>query len=321
MQALIHDPDAPRGLRIAETPDPRLRPHEALIEVAAVSLNYGELAYRPPDLRPGYVSGWDAAGVVVQSAADGSGPPEGARVVSFGWGGAWAQLRAVDPAETAVVPDGVDLGAASALPVAGVTALQAVRRLGAVLGRRVLITGAAGGVGRFAVQLAALAGAHVIASVGSPGRAEGLVADEVVVGTDGLAGLPEPVHGVLDNVGGQHLALAFERLDDDGIVQAIGMASGQPTLIDFELARTRSARGRLENFNLRTPVGADLTFLVGLLAKGRLDPQIGWRGAWGGASEAAGALLSRQVRGKAVLDLPPLSPVVTEPLLARRDAR
>jgi NADPH:quinone reductase-like Zn-dependent oxidoreductase len=226
-------------------------------------------------------------------------------VVSFGWGGAWAQLRAVDPAETAVVPDGVDLGAASALPVAGVTALQAVRRLGAVLGRRVLITGAAGGVGRFAVQLAALAGAHVIASVGHPSRARGLVADEVVVGTEGLAGLVEPVHGVLDSVGGPHLASAFERLDDEGVVQAIGMASGQATLIDFEVARTRSARGRLENFNPRTPVGADLAFLVGLLAQGRIDPQVGWRAPWDRAPETAEALLSRRVRGKAVLDLPP----------------
>ena len=305
MHALIHDSRAPQGLRLDEVPDPRPRPHEALVEVAAVSFNYGELAYRSPDIPPGHVSGWDTAGVVVQSAADGSGPPEGTRVVSFGWSGGWAQLRAVDPAETAVVPDGVDLGSVSALPVAGVTALQAVRQLGAVLGRRVLITGASGGVGRYAVQLATLAGAHVIASVGAPGRAEGLVADEVVVGTDGLSHLSEPVHGVLDNVGGQHLALAFERLDDDGVVQAIGKASGQPTRIDFELARTRSARGRVQNFNLRTPVGPDLACLIGLVAQGRLDPQIGWRGPWERAPEAAEALLSRRVRGKAVLDLPP----------------
>jgi hypothetical protein len=105
-------------------------------------------------------------------------------------------------------------------------------------------------------------------------------------------------------VGGQHLALLFDRLDDDGVVQAIGVASGQPMLIDFEVARTRSTRGRLENFNLHTPVGPDLTFLVGLMAQGRLDPQIGWRGPWDRAPEAAEALLSRQVRGKVVLDLP-----------------
>ena len=90
----------------------------------------------------------------------------GARVVTFGWAAGWAELRAVDTGELAVLPDGVDHDAAAALPVAGVTALRALRRLGPVLGRRVLITGASGGVGRFAVQLAARAGAHVVAAAG-----------------------------------------------------------------------------------------------------------------------------------------------------------
>ncbi|MEU4328843.1 alcohol dehydrogenase catalytic domain-containing protein [Nonomuraea dietziae] len=67
-----------------------------LVQVSAVSLNFGEIAYRSPDPRPGHVPGWDAAGVVVQAAADGSGPAVGDRVVTFGWSGAWAELRAVD---------------------------------------------------------------------------------------------------------------------------------------------------------------------------------------------------------------------------------
>lgn len=84
-----------------------------------------------------------------------------------------------------MLPDDVDFGSAAALPVAAVTALRAVRALGPVVGRRILITGASGGVGRFAVQLAALAGAHVVAVVGSPERGTGLpelVDAEVVVG-------------------------------------------------------------------------------------------------------------------------------------------
>ncbi|MFV2172759.1 zinc-binding dehydrogenase [Actinomadura sp. LOL_016] len=149
-------------------------------------------------------------------------------------------------------------------------------------------------------DLAARGGAHVIASVGGPGRARGLRdlgAAEVVVGVEGVTA---PVYGVLDNVGGPLLAEAFGLLEPDGVVQAIGMASREPTTIDFEEARTRSARGRIENFNVGAPFGP----LVQLLEEGRLDPQIGWRGGWDRAPEAAEALLSRRLRGKAVLDVP-----------------
>ena len=147
------------------------------------------------------MSGWDAAGTVVTAAADGCGPPAGARVVTFGWSGAWGRLRAVDAGELAVLPEQVGFEEAAALPVAAVTALRAIRGLGSVLGRTVLISGASGGVGRFAVQLASLAGARVVACVGSSARAEGLAelgADQVVVGLDGLAG---PVEFAIDSVG------------------------------------------------------------------------------------------------------------------------
>ncbi|MFI6802719.1 zinc-binding dehydrogenase [Streptosporangium canum] len=306
MRALMY---GEQGLHIADAPDPQPRDSQVLIEVKAVSLNFGEIAFRSPDARSDHISGWDAAGIVIRAAADGSGPSAGARVVTFGWSGAWAELRAVDTTEFAVVPDGVDLGVASALPVAGVTALQAVRRLGPILGRRVLVTGASGGVGRYAVRIAALAGAHVIASVSKPDRAEGLHelgATEIVLGPTGLS---EPVYGVLDTVGGAQLAEAFYRLEPDGVVQAIGRASREPTTIDFEVAGTRSARGRLENFNVSTPFAADLAYLLHLLETGQLDPQVGWRGPWDQAERAAEALLARRIPGKAVLDITGPNPV------------
>jgi NADPH:quinone reductase-like Zn-dependent oxidoreductase len=83
-------------------------PHDSqvLIEVHAVSLNFAELAFKADRTRPGTILGLDAAGVIIQAAADGSGPPPGARVVTFGWAsGAWAERRAADTAELAVVPD------------------------------------------------------------------------------------------------------------------------------------------------------------------------------------------------------------------------
>jgi len=97
--------------------------------------------------------------------------------------GAFADRAAVEVDALAEVPRSVDLSEAAALPVAGLAALRALRAVGPLLGRRVLITGASGGVGQFAVQLAARAGAYVIASVGSADRGEGLAtkgADQVV---------------------------------------------------------------------------------------------------------------------------------------------
>ena len=303
MRAVIYDPEARANLRLTDVDDPVATESEALIEVRAFALNFGEVHWIDRMRKPGEVPGWDAAGVVVQAAADGSGPPAGSRVVGFQGAGGWAQLRAVPTENLAVLPDSVDFGQAAALPVAGVTALQALRALGPVVGRRVLITGASGGVGRFGVQLAARAGAHVIAAVGSAARGEGLVelgAAEVVVG---LAGVTDPVFGVLDNVGGPLLAEAFSLVADGGSVQSIGMASNQPTTIDFEAERQFGVRKRLEPFTVRTPFAPDLAYLVELLAAGELDPQIGLRVSWDEVSEAAEALLDRRVAGKAVLDV------------------
>jgi len=305
MRALVYDPGAPHGLRLGEAPDPEPGPGQALVRVAATSLNFGEVTYLSQTQEPGGVAGWDASGVVAAAAADGSGPPAGTRVVTFGWSGGWAELRAVGTGDLAVLPDGVDHRAAAALPVAGVTALRALRRLGPILGKRVLVTGASGGVGRFAVQLAARAGAHVVAAVGRPERGAGLAelgAAEVVSG--GLADVREPVAGVIENVGGPLLADAYVRLAPGGLAVSIGKASLEPTTIDFEQARHVSPGARIEAFVVAgSGFGPDLAYLASLVAAGDLDPQIGWSGDWDRAAEAAGALLSRTVSGKAVLDV------------------
>ncbi|WP_433289567.1 zinc-binding dehydrogenase [Pseudonocardia sp. CA-142604] len=302
MKALVHDPTATAGLRHADVPDPVPGPGQVLMEVRATSLNFLDAAYRDERLAVGAVPGVDAAGVVVAPAGDGSGPAAGARVVAFGQG-AWAQRLAVDTADVAVLPDGVDLAVAAALPGAGVTALRAVRRLGSVLGRRVLVTGASGGVGRYAVQLAALAGSDVVAAVGSRERGAGLAglgARDVVVGLDEVAG---SVHSVLDTVGGPLLAEAFALLAESGLALSIGQASRRPTTIDFEQERRRSGGRRLEPFVIGSGVGVDLQVLLDLVRRGRLDPQIGWRGSWLDAADAARALLDREVPGKAVLEV------------------
>jgi NADPH:quinone reductase len=120
------------------------------------------------------------------------------------------------------------------------------------------------------VQLAARAGAHVIACVGSAERGAGLLdlgASDVVVSLEKV----EPVYGVLENVGGELLARAYTLLEPNGCLQSIGMASLQPTLLDFEAARLRGG-GRIEAFNVFTHGGAfghDLDILLETAADSR----------------------------------------------------
>ncbi len=305
MHALVHDPTAPSALRRTELPDPVPGPGEALIAVSAASLNFLDVAYADTVHGVGAVPGVDAAGVVLAAAADGSGPPAGTRVASFAMGGALATLRSVATADVGVVPEGVELAVAAALPAAGGTALQAVRRLGSLLGRRVLVTGASGGVGRYAVQLAAAAGAHVVAQVGSAGRGAGLGelgAAEVVTDLAGVA----PVHRVIDNIGGSLLAATVALLAEDGLALSVGQASGEPTTIDFEAERQRGGQRAVEVFTVgtgRPGFAPDIEELLGLVAAGRLDPQIGWRGPWERVGEAADALRGRRVAGKAVVEI------------------
>ena len=299
MRALLVDPDAPGGLRLGDAPEPEVAPNQVLVDVRHLALNFGDLRgsrARPP----GFVPGWDASGIVARAATGADGPAEGARVVTtMGTQGGWAERRAVDLDELAVVPDDIDLGEAASLPIAGVTALRALRRASGLLGRRVLITGASGGGGHFGVQLAALAGAHVIASVGSPARGEGLPAlgaTEVVVG---LEGVTAPLHFVLDNVGGPQLAAIWRLLGEGGVVQCIGTTSGE----EASFASLTGARKSLEAFTKGPRAGDDIAYLMALMQQGKLRVDVGWRGSWSRIAEASDALFGRRVAGKAVLDI------------------
>ncbi|MBB5077394.1 zinc-binding dehydrogenase [Nonomuraea endophytica] len=297
MLALVVAPDAPGSLRLAEAPEPRPTAGQLVLEVSHISLNRGEVTFagsRPP----GTVHGYDAAGVVLHPAADGSGPAAGTRVAAFG-AGAWAQRMAVETTAVAEVPAGVDPADAAALPMAGLTALRTLRTRD-ILGRRVLVTGAAGGVGRYAVQLARLGGAHVIASVGSAARAEGLDADEVVIGLDGI---DRPVDLILDNVGGPQLVAAWQLLAAGGSVQNIGWASGEPAVFEPYSLFFVGAAKTMSTFGDVREVGPDLATLLGFVAAGRLSPEVGWRGTWQEYGAAAAALLGRNVPGKAVLSV------------------
>jgi NADPH:quinone reductase len=306
MLGLVTTPDGKQPVELRELPEPQPQRHEALVAVHAFSLNRGELR----SIRnngEGWVPGQDIAGVVLQPAADGSGPPAGARVVALTDELGWAQRVAVPRHRMAALPDNVSFSQAATLPVAGLTALRTLRHGAPLLGKRVLITGAAGGVGTIAVQLAARSGARVTALVGRPERAAGikeLGASEVVEGIEnaqGRFGL------ILESGGGASLARAVQLVEAKGTVVVYGNSSGEPTTLSF--ADFRGAQNsRVQSFYYFTSeaedrFAPDLALLVSLIADGSLTPQIGVERSWREFAAVAEQLRDRRVSGKAILSV------------------
>ncbi|MDT0267682.1 zinc-binding dehydrogenase [Streptomyces sp. DSM 44915] len=309
MRALVVDHTSPGHLSLTDVPDPQPAAHEALVRVEAISLNSGEVSRATDPATPnGARLGWDAAGVVVRAAADGSGPAEGDRVVTLGETG-WAELRAVPATLLGTAPRDADPGALSTIPVAGLSALHVLRRTGQLLGRRVMVTGASGGVGRYAVQLAARAGAHVVAISRDPDRAGELRALGASEVRPEPAAVTEPVAAVLDNVGGPHLVAAFAALSAGGTLVSVGRSAGADAVLtpDALLGDAGRHDRSIRTFFLfgdpATDFAADLTWLAAEVTAGRLDPGISWRGPWTRHPEAVEALLTHRLHGKAVLVL------------------
>lgn len=308
IRAVVVTPAAPARLAIDTVVSTVPPPTAALVRVAAISLNRGEVRRAQSD-PAGARPGWDLSGVVEQAAADGSGPPVGSRVVGFLPSGAWAELVAVPTHALAVLPDSVTFAQAATLPVAGLTALLGLEKVGSLLGRTVLITGASGGVGDFAVQLAREAGATVVALVRNERRADRvrlMGAQVVVIGEDAHAAAEQgPYHLVFDGVGGDVLASALPLLAPDGMAVAYGQTI-EPT-ITFNLGQFFGKGGlTLYGFILfhevrRSPAGVGLARLAALIAANRLHPYLAVETSWTEIGNVAQQLLDREYPGKAVL--------------------
>jgi NADPH2:quinone reductase len=303
MLALINTPNGRAPIEIREVPEPQPAANEALVEVRAFSLNRGELRLfqaRPEGWRPGQ----DVSGVVVRPAADGGGPKAGVRVVALTDSAGWAQHAAVPAHRMALLPDNVRFEDAAALPVAGLTALRTLRFGAPLLGKRVLITGAAGGVGHLATQLAARSGAHVTAIAASRERAKHLRgADEIIQDIGQAQGR---FALILESAGGASLAAAIALIEPKGTIVAFGNSSGEPTPISFrDFAEHPNAR--VQTFSYFTSeteerFAPDLALLISLVADGSLKPQLVER-SWRDLASTGPQLHDRRLPGKAVFHI------------------
>lgn len=309
MRALVVDPSAPGRLALEEVTMPQPQSNEALVRVAAISLTPYEVkavATAKPATRPG----WEFAGTVERAAADGSGPREQTRVAGFLDAGAWAQWLAVPTSALGVVPDEVSFSQAATLPIAGLTALYALERGGPLIGRSVLVTGASGGVGQFASQLARHGGAAqvvgVVRSEAHAHAARSAGAHEVVVGEDN-AGAKRfgPYDVILESVGGASLASALALVAEGGTCVVFGTTGGGESTIrvwDLYGRGGVTLYGFLINYEVKhKPIAAGLPRLARMVADGTLRTSIGVEAPWTEIARIGHALLERRFTGKAVL--------------------
>ncbi len=312
IRAVVVDPTLEGRLAIKEVPAPAPTPNDALVRVKAISLNLGETRNALTEAAAGWRPGWDFAGIVEKAAADGSGPKAGARVVGMMFQGSWAELLAVPESFLAVLPDSVSFAQAATLPVAGLTALYGLERNGPIRGRKVLITGASGGVGLFGCQIARDAGAQVVALVRRAEReknAREAGAHEVAIGEDAASAAQfGPYHTILESVGGTVVAQALTMLAPDGMCVSVGVSASPQATVDVR-ALMRGGGVSWYGFYLgyefrRESASSGLARLVKMVAEGRLKAPIDLEAPWEQIAQVAQKLYrDRAIVGKAVLTL------------------
>lgn len=310
IRAIVVDHAAPGRLAIKPVELREPDRDEVQVKVTAISLNRGETRRAVQQAEPGWRPGWDFAGLVERASADGRGPASGTRVVGILPSGAWAERVNCRSHAVAALPDAVSDAQAATLPVAGLTALHALRQGGLLLGRKVLVDGASGGVGHLACQLAHAAGALVWGHVRrEEHRAQ--VAEwcggRVVVGRDlAVAKEQGPYWLILDSVGGSALTAAMGMLAPNGTCVTFGISeAGTANIESRSFFGTGGARlyGMTLFHELMSVErgGIGLALLAAEIAAGRLAPQIAVEARWDEIGTIARRLIDRDFTGKAVL--------------------
>lgn len=333
MRALVFDKHGPADevLRVGEVPMPSsVRSGFALVKVHAASLNPidkirvegGLKAMRAEQAFPAVV-GYDLAGVVEKVGEKVEGFEEGdevvARMQSGPMPGAIAEYCVVDVRTMAKKPAGISFTDAASLPLAGETALQALRRSGVCVGSKVFISGGAGGVGTLAIQIAKLLGAATVATTASPGEKSELCAslgaDEVVNYRDEKFEEKLKDYDVaFDTTNESHKCARVVKRGDGKVitiagtptVKAIEEATGAPpnfivkTFLRFKrnkLAELAAEEAGVDwTYMFLKPNGADLAELLEWTAQGKLKPVVD--NVW--PMEEAVAAAQRNFSGRAM---------------------
>jgi NADPH2:quinone reductase len=326
VQAIVLDRfGGPSELKLADIPRPEPGPGQVLIEVAAAGVNPADWKDREGhtavffDIRFPYVIGFDAAGTVAAAGAGVTGLAPGDRVVTTsnhgrGEQGSYAEFVVADCDRVARVPEGMAFDVAATLPVAGLTAWQALfdaDKGGLVAGQRVLVNGGSGGVGSFAVPLARWKGAEVACTCSAANRdyARRRGADPVIdyrleeTTERVLEWAPDGVDLIIDAVGGDSLPDPLGLLKPGGTLVAIA------TLVADGDVAARQAAAEAANRRFVLAVMRDencattLERLALLVHTGRVPAPEVERFAMAAAQAAHRKIASGHVRGKLVLGI------------------
>jgi NADPH:quinone reductase-like Zn-dependent oxidoreductase len=297
----FHATGGPEVLVYEDAPVPVPGPGELLVRVHAAGVNPVDWKLRSgarPTALPG-IPGFDVSGVVVASGGGTGRFHTGDAVfahLAVPRGGGYAQYAVVRDEEACLRPASLDDVQAAAVPLASLTAWQALREAADLRpGQTVLIHGAAGGVGSFAVQIAKAMGATVIGTASAHNLAflSALGADRTVdYGRERFEDLVQGVDVVLDLVGGETLERSYAVVRPGGILVTV---AGQPSA---EAARQRGIRAVAIRVR---PDGADLARIAALIDAGKIRPAVSEVLPLAEARRAQEASQGRHTRGKLVL--------------------